>query len=200
MNPSLPVNFPEEETFRQQIAMNVTRYKAAYQLLKDLKIEIEHLQHLLENARIKLQKDFEAWWIERTSSITEPTRRSGDHNLRRRTQDETTFNSTASNWQAPPHPLNLPKNDTSSSLSSCSSSLSASSSQTLCDSMSASPVIVDRKEVTSSLPDLKQSSTTSNISRPSSTRSTGNLTVDNHVQEFYMMKQRLQGAILGQKK
>ena len=39
------------------------RYKTSYQQLKDLKIEIEHLQHLLEHARHRLTRDFEHWYI-----------------------------------------------------------------------------------------------------------------------------------------
>lgn len=37
--------------------------------LKGLKIEIEHLQLLMEKAKLKLQKDFEAWWSEETKSL-----------------------------------------------------------------------------------------------------------------------------------
>lgn len=44
--------------------------------LKSLKTEIEHLQHLLEKARLKLQSDFEEWWIRNStnnkSSLTLP--------------------------------------------------------------------------------------------------------------------------------
>ena len=32
--------------------------------LRHLKTEIEHLQHLLEKAKVKMQKDFEIWWAE----------------------------------------------------------------------------------------------------------------------------------------
>lgn len=37
--------------------------------LKGLKIEIEHLQLLMEKAKLKLQKDFEAWWSEETVNL-----------------------------------------------------------------------------------------------------------------------------------
>ncbi len=30
--------------------------------MKTLKTEIEHLQHLLEKARLQLQREFEEWW------------------------------------------------------------------------------------------------------------------------------------------
>ena len=39
-----------------------TRYKESYQQLKDLKIEIEHLHHLLDQARLRLTRDFEHWY------------------------------------------------------------------------------------------------------------------------------------------
>ena len=29
-----------------------------------MKTEIEHLQHLLEKLKVKMQKDFELWWAE----------------------------------------------------------------------------------------------------------------------------------------
>ena len=38
------------------------RFKDLYHNLKDMKSEIEHSQHLLEKAKVQLQKDFEVWW------------------------------------------------------------------------------------------------------------------------------------------
>jgi len=32
--------------------------------LKTLKSQIEHAQHLVEKSQVKLQKDFDNWWIE----------------------------------------------------------------------------------------------------------------------------------------
>lgn len=37
--------------------------------LKALKVEIEHLQLLMDKAKLKLQKEFEAWWAEEASSL-----------------------------------------------------------------------------------------------------------------------------------
>ncbi|KAF5929684.1 hypothetical protein HPG69_002407, partial [Diceros bicornis minor] len=37
--------------------------------LKALKVEIEHLQFLLDKAKVKLQKEFEAWWAEEATSL-----------------------------------------------------------------------------------------------------------------------------------
>ena len=42
------------------------RYKEVFGDLKVLKTEIEHLQHLLEKARLQLQRDFEVWWQNQT--------------------------------------------------------------------------------------------------------------------------------------
>ncbi|KAI9004754.1 hypothetical protein BC832DRAFT_64456 [Gaertneriomyces semiglobifer] len=51
----------------QQLRITVvdlsTKYKGAYEQLKDLKSEIEHLQHLLEQARLRLTRDFEYWYV-----------------------------------------------------------------------------------------------------------------------------------------
>lgn len=37
--------------------------------LKALKVEIEHLQLLMDRAKVKLQKEFEAWWATEASSL-----------------------------------------------------------------------------------------------------------------------------------
>ena len=42
-------------------------YKESFTRLRSLKTEIEHLQHLLEKAKVKMQKDFEIWWAEQAS-------------------------------------------------------------------------------------------------------------------------------------
>ncbi len=43
------------------------RYKTAFSNLRQLKTEIEHLQHLLEKSKVKLMKDFEIWWAEQAA-------------------------------------------------------------------------------------------------------------------------------------
>ncbi|KAJ3088300.1 hypothetical protein HK102_009066 [Quaeritorhiza haematococci] len=53
----------EKETMRVQMVQAVADYKQSYQQLKDLKIEIEHLQHLLEQARLRMTRDFEHWYV-----------------------------------------------------------------------------------------------------------------------------------------
>ncbi|KAJ3176997.1 Kinesin- protein 6 [Geranomyces variabilis] len=47
---------------RARVADSSAQYKHAYQQLKELKLEIEHLQHLLEQARHRLTRDFEHWY------------------------------------------------------------------------------------------------------------------------------------------
>ena len=44
--------------------MFIYRYKETFNRLRTLKSEIEHLQHLLEKAKVKLMKDFELWWAD----------------------------------------------------------------------------------------------------------------------------------------
>ncbi|XP_013926404.1 PREDICTED: kinesin-like protein KIF6 [Thamnophis sirtalis] len=60
---------PVEEGLRSQIEQKKISYKTMFTHLKGLKIEIEHLQLLMEKAKVKLQKDFEAWWSEETKSL-----------------------------------------------------------------------------------------------------------------------------------
>ena len=45
----------------------MVRYKDSFTRLRSLKTEIEHLQHLLEKAKVKMQKDFEIWWAEQAA-------------------------------------------------------------------------------------------------------------------------------------
>lgn len=54
----------EEQQLREDMDVKRTAYKNAFNRLKELKQEIEHMQHLVENARIKMQRDFEAWLVE----------------------------------------------------------------------------------------------------------------------------------------
>lgn len=60
---------PEEKT---EIGNNASEYASKYQKsykhLKEMKIEIEHIQHLLEKARYKLTKDFEYWILNNYST------------------------------------------------------------------------------------------------------------------------------------
>ena len=48
------------------------RYKDTFNRLRTLKTEIEHLQHLLEKAKVQLMKDFELWWAEQAAQLQVP--------------------------------------------------------------------------------------------------------------------------------
>jgi hypothetical protein len=52
---------PEEERLKKEIEKEKERYKNDFQRLKQLKHEIEHMQHLMEKGKVRLQSDFEAW-------------------------------------------------------------------------------------------------------------------------------------------
>ncbi|XP_045698775.1 kinesin-like protein KIF6 [Phyllostomus hastatus] len=58
-----------EEKLRSQLEEEKRRYKTMFTRLKALKVEIEHLQLLMDKAKVKLQKEFEAWWIKEASRL-----------------------------------------------------------------------------------------------------------------------------------
>ncbi|KAM6272190.1 kinesin-like protein KIF6 isoform 4-T4 [Spheniscus humboldti] len=60
---------PVEEKLRTQIEEEKKRYKTMFNRLKGLKVEIEHLQLLMEKVKVKLQKDFEVWWSEESINL-----------------------------------------------------------------------------------------------------------------------------------
>ncbi|XP_066282869.1 kinesin-like protein KIF6 [Branchiostoma lanceolatum] len=62
----------EEQHLRQQMEDEKASYKVTFNRLRVLKTEIEHLQHLLEKARLQMQKDFELWWAEQTVNAHAP--------------------------------------------------------------------------------------------------------------------------------
>lgn len=49
--------------------MSPVSYKSIVGRLKALRTEIEHLQLLLEKAKVKLQKDFHKWWNQEASRM-----------------------------------------------------------------------------------------------------------------------------------
>ncbi|KFQ77392.1 Kinesin-like KIF6, partial [Phaethon lepturus] len=70
-NPSEELNMldPVEEELRTKIEEEKKSYKSMFNRLKGLKVEIEHLQLLMEKVKMKLQKDFEMWWSEETTNL-----------------------------------------------------------------------------------------------------------------------------------
>ncbi|KAL3874319.1 hypothetical protein ACJMK2_037350 [Sinanodonta woodiana] len=107
-------NNPEPDEMEQQLRKEMeaekSRYKESFNKLRNLKTEIEHLQHLLEKSRVKLLKDFELWWSEQASQLQENPPR---------------VDALKSAWQTPPitpekdfqksDPFNIPSSSTSSS-------------------------------------------------------------------------------------
>ncbi|XP_036763049.2 kinesin-like protein KIF6 isoform X1 [Manis pentadactyla] len=65
--PSMPDSL--EEKLRSQLEEEKRRYKTMFMRLKALKVEIEHLQLLMDKSKVKLQKEFEAWWAEEATSL-----------------------------------------------------------------------------------------------------------------------------------
>lgn len=63
---------PVEQSLRRKIEEEKTKYKESFTRLRSLKTEIEHLQHLLEKAKVKMQKDFEIWWAEQAAFSKPP--------------------------------------------------------------------------------------------------------------------------------
>ncbi|KAK5857101.1 hypothetical protein PBY51_010367 [Eleginops maclovinus] len=62
---------PVEESLCKHIEQEKKFYKSTIGRLKALRTEIEHLQLLLERAKVKLQKDFHQWWSREASSVQE---------------------------------------------------------------------------------------------------------------------------------
>lgn len=60
---------PDEQELELRHDMETAKhdYKETFDRLRTLKTEIEHLQHLLEKAKVKLMKDFELWWAEQVA-------------------------------------------------------------------------------------------------------------------------------------
>ncbi|XP_061156903.1 kinesin-like protein KIF6 isoform X1 [Syngnathus typhle] len=62
---------PVEENLREHIEQEKKIYKSTACRLKALRTEMEHLQLLLERAKVKLHKDFQKWWNEEASNVQE---------------------------------------------------------------------------------------------------------------------------------
>uniref|UniRef100_G3PJ78 Kinesin family member 6 n=1 Tax=Gasterosteus aculeatus aculeatus TaxID=481459 RepID=G3PJ78_GASAC len=60
---------PVEENLCKHIEQEKKFYKSSIGVLKALRTEIEHLQLLLERAKVKLQRDFHKWWGLEASSV-----------------------------------------------------------------------------------------------------------------------------------
>ncbi|KAM5262645.1 kinesin-like protein KIF6 [Ctenodactylus gundi] len=65
--PSLPDQ--QEEKLRSELEEEKKRYKTMFTRLKGLRVEVEHLHLLMDKAKVKLQKEFEAWWAEEATKL-----------------------------------------------------------------------------------------------------------------------------------
>ncbi|KAK3563224.1 hypothetical protein QTP86_018277 [Hemibagrus guttatus] len=65
---------PVEERLRNQIEEEKKQYKSTFERLKGLKTEIDHLQHLHQRSKIKLQKDFQDWWTQEAARLQQDQR------------------------------------------------------------------------------------------------------------------------------
>ncbi|XP_032109518.1 kinesin-like protein KIF6 isoform X2 [Sapajus apella] len=76
-----PTPDQQEEKLRSQLEEEKRRYKTMFTRLKALKVEIEHLQLLMDKAKVKLQKEFEVWWAEEATNlqVNSPAVNSLDH-------------------------------------------------------------------------------------------------------------------------
>ncbi|XP_029448789.1 kinesin-like protein KIF6 isoform X2 [Rhinatrema bivittatum] len=125
---------PVEEELRRQIEEEKKCYKALFNHLKGLKTEIEHLQLLLEKGKVKLQKDFEAWWSEQATSL----------------QDQSSLSSPSGLSRVPiPSPLNFQQQTQSSGFSETGES---SLSSRVSNHGRSAPVIRTPRRVGSAIP------------------------------------------------
>ncbi|KAL4624257.1 kinesin-like protein KIF6 isoform X1 [Arapaima gigas] len=68
---------PVEERLCEQIEEEKKSYKNTFGRLKGLRTEIEHLQLLLERAKVKLQRDFKEWWDREEERLQKPKSKVG---------------------------------------------------------------------------------------------------------------------------
>ncbi|XP_042645238.1 kinesin-like protein KIF6 isoform X2 [Tyto alba] len=69
-SPSEELNLdPVEEKLRTEIEEEKKSYKTMFSRLKGLKVEIGHLQLLMEKVKVKLQRDFDVWWFEEAMNL-----------------------------------------------------------------------------------------------------------------------------------
>ena len=45
------------------------RYRECFNRLKDMKQEIEHIQHITEKDRLQMLKDFDDWWEQQSEQV-----------------------------------------------------------------------------------------------------------------------------------
>ncbi|XP_049319452.1 kinesin-like protein KIF6 isoform X1 [Astyanax mexicanus] len=87
---------PLEERLRSQIEEEKKSYKSTFGRLKGLKTEIEHLQHLLQKSKIRLQRDFQDWWTQEASRLQQDQKPESAEV--RQSQESSLFTSSSSSY------------------------------------------------------------------------------------------------------
>ncbi|KAJ3055592.1 Kinesin- protein 6 [Rhizophlyctis rosea] len=67
----------EKAETKTQFLQQLSRYKEVYKKVKDMKLEIEHIQHLLGQAGHRLRRDFEHWYVNVYLATETPTPTTG---------------------------------------------------------------------------------------------------------------------------
>ncbi|XP_018647714.1 LOW QUALITY PROTEIN: putative krp3 [Schistosoma mansoni] len=106
---------------RNQLELKRTEYRDSYSSLKELKPRVEHLQHSLELAKMRLVQDFESWWNQ--MSIEQ-----SDDNISHQQRNESISLNSLNDTK------NVKLNDTSSVCTVEDKNLSESSKQSYTDS------------------------------------------------------------------
>jgi len=96
--PGMPSLNDADQSLRDELQSEKTRYKGLLGQLKSLKGEIEHMQHLLQNSKVKLQRDFETWLAEQAA---EP-RRQSEHQPAAATPEPPRRPQDVQAWRTPP--------------------------------------------------------------------------------------------------
>ena len=63
---------PQDHSPSYSISLNgvdhMFRFKELYDKLREMKTEIEHVQHLLQKSKVQIQRDFEEWWKQHSTN------------------------------------------------------------------------------------------------------------------------------------
>ncbi|KAL4238137.1 Kinesin-related protein 6 [Mactra antiquata] len=177
-DPDNPEPDEREIEMRHEMEAAKSDYKETFNRLRTLKTEIEHLQHLLEKAKVKLMKDFELWWAEQVALSQ---------------QENQGHNGTVMNaWQTPPSTQSLGRSPSPSSeshrphrLSKVRGSVAGNISNTLRSSNSAD----GRIHTTDASPPNPTHSRSSQS--PSGLRLTGDPQADADIMAFVKARQNI---------
>ena len=62
--------YPSHNSLLQfsELSDHMFRFKELYDKLREMKTEIEHVQHLLQKSKVQIQRDFEEWWKQHSTN------------------------------------------------------------------------------------------------------------------------------------